>query len=596
MSTTDPARARMRDTLQPSVQLLLFGVAVTLLGVLGVVIRPADGSAAMWWPAAGIAVVGLLVAHRRQRLAVVSVLVLAGTLSGLVGHRPPLVAVLLALVNAVGAFIVVLVLSYHRPDPRALYGLGDLMRVLSASLLGGITAGLTAGVIAVGLLDVGFLASAAGVAASHAASVVLVLPFALHTFTAPVEAKLPELAAQWLATVVVTAMVFAPGQRLPLVFLLLLVLLWPALRSGLLTTGLHLATVGIMASFLTLRGAGPLPFAAGAEVRPELITIGLVQVLAMTMASVMLAVLVTVSQRRSLLLETSRREELFRVGFTESLLGILLLRPDGDMLRIVELNGVAARLLEGQADELIGTVWCERFDPADHERVTLAVANMAAGDAAGWKSEIHLASTGADRWVEVSISPAVEGTSAGDLLTVQMVDVTARRAAEARLADLALHDGLTGLANRTLLDDRLERALAETQRTQMAVGVMFLDLNEFKDVNDTFGHEAGDRVLVEIGTRLRKAVRDTDTVARFGGDEFVIVCPGLANHRTLDELYRRIQVAVSAPILISGSRRRLDASIGVAIGNASSQARELLHQADTDMYAHKTAYQLQPVA
>ena len=585
VSTTTFA-SRVRH-LPPWGQLLLFGGAVTLLGCLGALIRPTDEPTALWWPAAGIAVAGLLLAHRRQRLPVVSVLVLAGTLSSLYGGRPLLVAALFALVNTIGAIVVVVVVSHRRPDPRRLHDLTDLMRVLAAVLAGALAAGVTAGLVASGLLGGGLVESTASIAASHASAVLLTLPFVLRTSSAPVEATRVELALQWSATVAVTALVFAPGQRLPLVFLLLPVLLWAALRSSVRATTLQLLTMGMLCSLLTVRGGGP--FAAVGTVASDRITIALMQALLITSASVMLAVLVAVSLRRELLLDTSRREELFRVGFTESLLGLLLLRAEAAGLRIVELNGVAARLLDGRAAELIGTLWCEAFAPPDRERVREAVATMAWGQTEGWHREMRMTSGSGERWVEVSISPAVEGTAAGDLLTVQMVDVTTRRAAEARLADLALRDGLTGLANRVLLDDRLALALTEAARTQLAVGVMFLDLDKFKMINDSYGHATGDQVLVEVGTRLLSAVRDSDTVARIGGDEFVIVCPNLAGVEAFDELRQRVGVAVSAPITVDGRATCLETSIGVALGRAGSDARELMRCADADMYTRKAA-------
>lgn len=586
----------MRGAVPPSVQLLLYGVAVTLLGCLGAVIRPSAGAVRLWWPAAGIAVVGLLLARPRQRPLVVGTLMVAGTLGHLYGGRPVLVAVLLALVNIVGAIVAGLALSYRRPEPLGFHDLSDLMRLLLAIVLGALTAGATAGAAGAWLLGSAFVATSAGVAASHASSVLLVMPFALRTPSAPAEATRLELVAQWVATVTVTVLVFAPGQGLRLTFLLLPVLLWPALRSSVRATAVLLLTAGVLGAVLSLRGGGPFATFPQAGSRSEQLTIILVQVLIITTSSVMLTVLVTVAQRRQLLLDTARREELFRVGFTESLLGLLLVRAAADGMRIVELNGVAARLLGGRAAELIGTVWCDPFAAADRGRIEQAVASMEAGRATGWHGEVHMTGRGDDRWVELSISPTVEGTAAGDLVTVQMVDVTARREAEARLADLALRDGLTGLANRMLLDDRLERALADAARTGLGVGVMFLDLDEFKTINDTYGHAAGDLVLVEVSSRLLSAVRPSDTVARMGGDEFVIVCPDLPDGAVLNELHDRVVDALSAPAIVGGSDRRIRASIGMTLGDAGSDARELLREADAGMYAHKTASRSTTVA
>jgi diguanylate cyclase (GGDEF)-like protein len=582
----DP-RVRVRKLLPPAGQLLLFGTIVTALGWIGLLIRPSDGSTALWWPGAGVAVAGLLLLPRRLRSRAIAVLVLGGAVSGLSGGRTATVAVLLATINAAGAVVVILVLSWRRADPRAFHTLEDLTRVLLATLAGALTAGSTAGVVAAAALEAGFVTSFVAVTASHAAAVLLVLPFVLRAGTAPVEAGRVESVAQWCATVVMIAVVVSPRNQLPLAFLLLAVLLWPALRSSLRTTAAHLLAVGLVASLVTIRGGGPFPSATSAVGRSDRVTVALVQLLVIVTATVMLAVLVTVAQRRSLLRDISRREELFRVGFNESLLGLLLLRPQADGLRIVELNGVAARLLGGRAVELLGTRWCDPFAAEDRERMRAAVASLSTADSSGWHGEIHLVSPTVDRWIEIAMSPAVEGTTAGELLTVQMVDVTARRVFEARLSDLALRDGLTGLANRVLLGDRLEQALADADRDGLRVGVMFLDLDRFKLLNDTHGHAAGDAALVEVGKRLERSVRSSDTVARIGGDEFVVVCPKLADEASLAELHLRVEAALLGPVVVDDAVWSLAASIGVAMSTPGTSPRELLHRADADMYAHK---------
>jgi diguanylate cyclase (GGDEF)-like protein/PAS domain S-box-containing protein len=306
-------------------------------------------------------------------------------------------------------------------------------------------------------------------------------------------------------------------------------------------------------------------------------------------AAVLLTIVVTVAQRRAALLDVTRREELFRVGFTRSLLGLLLLRPEPEGLRIIELNGVAARLLGSSADRLVGSFWGAPLAPADLDLVDEAVAAMAQGESTGWHAELPIEVDGHVRWCEVAISPAVEVAAAGNLVTVQMVDVTSRREAEQRLAHLALRDGLTGLANRILLQDRVEQALADCRRTGLHIGIAFLDLDGFKLINDVHGHAVGDRFLVVLGERISAAVRADDTVARIGGDEFVVVCPDLTCPDELDNVVSRIRGAMREPVTVEGVTLTSDVSIGVSMSDADSEPRELLQRADDAMYAEKRA-------
>jgi len=163
-----------------------------------------------------------------------------------------------------------------------------------------------------------------------------------------------------------------------------------------------------------------------------------------------------------------------------------------------------------------------------------------------------------------------------------------RKALENELMRDALHDPLTHLPNRTLMLDRLASALARSERSGKRVVVFFMDLDGFKLVNDRFGHEAGDHFLIVMAERLRSAVRPQDTVARIGGDEFVIICEGFNGHDfEWQPLQRRLTAAVEIPIEIAGHAVRVSASIGLAIGGRESNPDSMLRDADMAMYAMK---------
>jgi diguanylate cyclase (GGDEF)-like protein/PAS domain S-box-containing protein len=155
---------------------------------------------------------------------------------------------------------------------------------------------------------------------------------------------------------------------------------------------------------------------------------------------------------------------------------------------------------------------------------------------------------------------------------------------EERMRHEAVHDPLTGLANRTLLRDRLEHALARSERDGSLTGVLYLDLDGFKQVNDAHGHAAGDEVLVELSRNLRHAVRPGDTVARLGGDEFVVVCEDVDENAVI-AVADRLKRATETPLLAGGTGQTLSASIGIALGRDDADA--LLSEADAALYRAK---------
>ena len=173
-----------------------------------------------------------------------------------------------------------------------------------------------------------------------------------------------------------------------------------------------------------------------------------------------------------------------------------------------------------------------------------------------------------------------------------------RAARLARLeANRHLHDSLTGLANRVMLIDRLDQALARIRRTDQMLAVFFVDLDRFKHVNDTLGHSAGDQLLVEAAARLRSVVRDSDTVARLGGDEFVLLCEPVDATRDAVEVAQRIVTALETPFVCGENQARVSASVGIVLSvDGHETADAVLKNADTAMYRAKavggTGYEL----
>jgi diguanylate cyclase (GGDEF)-like protein len=163
-----------------------------------------------------------------------------------------------------------------------------------------------------------------------------------------------------------------------------------------------------------------------------------------------------------------------------------------------------------------------------------------------------------------------------------------RKRCEARVAHLAVHDSLTGLPNRVLLLDRLNIAIARCGRRPTGLALMFLDLDRFKGVNDRFGHDAGDELLVRLAQRLQSILRPSDTVARFGGDEFLILCEELRSEREAIHVAERARAAMAEPVLLCGEEIALKASIGIACAQPTAASAEaLIREADIAMYRAK---------
>src|SRR5262249_30715015 len=146
-------------------------------------------------------------------------------------------------------------------------------------------------------------------------------------------------------------------------------------------------------------------------------------------------------------------------------------------------------------------------------------------------------------------------------IVVTFHDITERKAFERELQQLAFHDTLSGLPNRALFLDRLERALARADRYRRSIGVMFLDLDNFKVVNDSLGHEAGDQLLTAVAERLRSCLREEDTAARFGGDEMAVLLEEVMDEAGATEIARRISGAMTEPFVMNG--RELFASFSI---------------------------------
>lgn len=178
------------------------------------------------------------------------------------------------------------------------------------------------------------------------------------------------------------------------------------------------------------------------------------------------------------------------------------------------------------------------------------------------------------------------GHTAGFVLSVQ--DITAQQNAEEAIRKLAYHDKLTQLPNRLLFDERLDREIKRAKRNNSRFAIMMLDLDGFKRVNDDFGHSIGDLLLCTVGKRLYTSVRESDTVARFGGDEFIFILPDVACADDVEGVAEKMRAAIREPCIIEDREFKVEASIGFSIFPEDAiDSKELLDLADARMYKDK---------
>jgi diguanylate cyclase (GGDEF)-like protein/PAS domain S-box-containing protein len=280
----------------------------------------------------------------------------------------------------------------------------------------------------------------------------------------------------------------------------------------------------------------------------------------------------------------------FRTLFEGVSIGILRLGRDG---RAVEANPALEQMLGYSAAEFGEMILRDYIHADDLHRAEELFRELMLGRVEAFQLEARYSRKDGELvWGQVSAALERDGDGAPAFAVTMIENITKRKHAEeelARQAELserqALHDPLTGLPNRLLFDDRIERAIAHAERNGTPLAVVMLDLDRFKEVNDSLGHTAGDELLATVGERLRDALREADTAARLGGDEFGILLPDCEGIVTAVE---RIRGALAAPISVQDLPLSIEASIGIALYPDHGHSSDLLIQrADAAMYTAK---------
>lgn len=282
--------------------------------------------------------------------------------------------------------------------------------------------------------------------------------------------------------------------------------------------------------------------------------------------------------------DIAERLRIASLALDAALDAIIVHRVDGTLVHFNEAAAAGHGMTHDEFAALPPWGWTTYSDPALRDA---RLAKLCEEGQASFRNP-WVSPEGRTRWMEIH-ARCVQ--SDHDTLIVAVLrDVTKEVRATEVLEHLAFHDPLTGLANRASLDIALTSAIAGVRRHGDRLGVAYLDLDDFKDVNDSLGHHAGDQVLITLAERLRRSVRPDDTIARLGGDEFAIVLPRLGPTDELEAVAQRFVTLIEEPVIACGRAVRIRASIGIAVFDPDvDDAHSLVMKADLAMYAAKHA-------
>jgi diguanylate cyclase (GGDEF)-like protein/PAS domain S-box-containing protein len=295
-------------------------------------------------------------------------------------------------------------------------------------------------------------------------------------------------------------------------------------------------------------------------------------------------VMVDITDRKSAEDALAASERQYRSVFDAATIGLMTVGLDG---RVLEANAMVEHVLGHPPGSLAGLSLTGDLE-AGHELQHL-VASLAADSEDRFELEHRLRTfAGSSIWCRTVMALVRDGAGEPDHLTAMVENIDARKRVEAELVHRTIHDPLTRLPNRQHFLERMADARAGLSAQDLDVGVVFVDLDDFKQVNDSLGHEAGNEILAAVAARLRAAVRSDDIVARFGGDEFLVLAAHLSDAREATQLAWRLAHSLRAPFAVSGTQVNVTASFGVATSRDPEEGDEdLIRKADAAMYNAK---------
>jgi diguanylate cyclase (GGDEF)-like protein/PAS domain S-box-containing protein len=278
-------------------------------------------------------------------------------------------------------------------------------------------------------------------------------------------------------------------------------------------------------------------------------------------------------------------DEQFRTAFDDALVGIALVAPDGSWLRV---NEALCDIVGYTREQLYGMTFQDITHPEDLDADLAQLEETLAGKRAGYQMEKrYLRPGGAVVWALLSVSLVRDAAGAPLHFISQVQDISERKRLEAELSRLATRDDLTGLYNRRFFEREVKQALRLLRRHGGQASVLFVDLDRFKEVNDTLGHQAGDDLLKHVALILTGRLRESDIIARLGGDEFAVLLPMTGADGAAAIVRALEQEFIERPALLEGRAVTARASIGVAELDAELDVDGVLRRADQAMYAVK---------
>ncbi|MFL6659393.1 MAG: EAL domain-containing protein [Massilia sp.] len=288
--------------------------------------------------------------------------------------------------------------------------------------------------------------------------------------------------------------------------------------------------------------------------------------------------------------ETIRKGELrFRTMFEEAPMGIALI--DSSTGQFKDINPRYAAITGRSFEEIRSSHWTDITHPDDIAKELLQMADLNAGVVPGFKTSKRLVRPdGSVVWIDMSIAKIDAEANAQPLHLCMIEDVTEKKQSEALIWQQANFDPLTQLPNRRMFHDRLDNDIIKSRRDGRRIAILFIDLDHFKEVNDTLGHHQGDVLLVEAARRIRSCVRESDTVARLGGDEFTVILSALDEVDAVGRIAQKILDVMQTPFQLGAEQAFVSASVGITLyPDDARDIDDLLKHADQAMYAAKDA-------
>ena len=542
-----------------------FAASIYLLGHLAVVLAPGHQIAA-WWPAAGVAV-AVVARYRRDRWWFLAALATASMIANVTGGRPWPVAIGFAVSNTLEAALAAAVIAGRRD--AVLDSLGDVVRFVAGVVVGVTAIGVGAALTVYAFSAGDPIAVLLAVVPSHATAMFLIAPFVLSRPSRIVRNSV-EYVLIWSSVAAATTLIFALGDHQHYSFLLVPFLLWSVVRLGMRSGTAQLLAVGLVATMLTAWGSGDQ-----VEVDEWLVPL---QLFIVTCALLVITVGAILADRERALQRSRASESIYRAGFSEAVVAMMLVRVEGAVLRVTEANGAAQSAFDVEiGDSCDGMLIDESGTP-----IADVIDQLAPGD--GIRTEMR--DVRGRRWFSVSMS-RLSAAEDDAVVSLQILETTERRDADRRLRAMALVDQLTDLPNMTAVRAVLADEIGRFERGESPVAVVAVDIRGFATVNEVFGHATGDQVLTSLAARLRAIARDGDTVARVGGDRFVIVSPAIESAAAAIEIAERVLQATEMPIHLQALDYEVNLSVGVALSGPGIDAEQLLSEADLAVNAAK---------